>query len=346
MKIKIMKSLLSVSILAAMTNGAFAAGTAAGTPVNNTATINYKVGTVTQTPILSSPDGLTPTGEATSFVVDKKIDLTVTEGSDASVTPGQSGASLTYTLQNTGNSTEYFKLSDSQVGSDQFNAASCVITAAAPAVAGTGADTYQLAADETTTVTVSCDIPLTPSNADKSNIDLSATAVTTTAGTTAHTESTTDTAAGTEVVLADANATTTDSDTLDGAARNATHSAVNSYVINTADLVVTKTQAVTAMPINGADDLTDTNFHIPGSTIEYTITVVNSATAATATDIVLTDTVPGSLTVVGIPTIVITGGNGGTATMASGSGVSAVATNGFSLDPAETATLTITATVN
>jgi hypothetical protein len=41
----------------AATNSAFAAGTAAGTDINNRATVNYQVGSVAQTPVESSPLG-------------------------------------------------------------------------------------------------------------------------------------------------------------------------------------------------------------------------------------------------------------------------------------------------
>ena len=49
---------------------AHATGTTAGTSVSKTATVNYNVGGVAQAPVTSAP---------TSFVVDNKIDLTVTD---------------------------------------------------------------------------------------------------------------------------------------------------------------------------------------------------------------------------------------------------------------------------
>lgn len=370
---KIMKTILSVAaVVAATTSSVWAQGTAAGTDVDNTASISYKVGTVDQTDIYSSPGGNTVPGEPgvdpgaptvadtrTRFVVDKKIDLTVTELADVNVVPSATGQNLTYTLTNTGNSTEFFKLDETQVGSDQFDASACTIAAAAPAVAGTGADTFQLNADESSTITVSCTIPAasgTVTNGAISNVDLKATAVTDTGGATVHTESATDTAAGVEVVLADANATTGDSDATDGDDRNASHSAVNSYVINSADLTVQKTQAVTSMPINGADDPADTNFHIPGSTIEYTIVVTNDVAdgtpdAPTATGIVITDQLPTGTTG---PTATSNGlayascsiTAPGLAVADCNEAAGLVTSDAFDLAAGETATLTITATVN
>ena len=364
MKIKIMKTLLSVAVLTAITSSASAApiGTAAGTEVNNTASISYSVGNQAQTPIESSKDGNTNpgvgNGEATTFVVDKKIDLLVTGATTTNVVPGQTATNaannneLSYTLLNEGNSTENFALTASDAliaavaGTDDFNSSNCTVISPASPV--------ELDSGEQVDVKVQCDIPVssaTVTNGAKSLVDLLATAtgVTASNGTDTVGCTTGTVAAGNctvDVVFADGTGTGTDA-----ADRNAKHSATSTYLINTADLTVKKTEAVTAMAINGSDDPADTNFHIPGSTIVYTIVVTNDTTdgtpdAATATGIVLSDTVPTTMTVVGTPTVAITGGNGGAATMASGAGVSAVATNAFDLDAGETATLTITATVN
>jgi len=366
MKIKTIKTLLSVAVLTAATSSAWAAGTAAGTDVDNTASISYKVGTIDQTDIYSTPGGNSipgvpgtagaPTVAAslTSFVVDKKIDLTVTEGADVNVVPSATGQNITYTLTNTGNSTEYFLLAETQVGSDQFDTTTCSITTAPQTITGT--DTVELIADATTTVTVSCNIPAssgTVTNGATSNIDLKATAVTDAGGATAHTESAADTAAGVEVVLADANATTLDADATDGGARNASHSAVNTYIINTADLTVQKTSAVTKMVVNGADDATNP-MRIPGSTIQYTILVTN--TAAEATHLKISDVIPGNLTYVAASCSLTGDGivnaaapDAGVALGCSESG-GTVSSTSFTLPDgsgtATTATLTIDATVN
>ncbi len=355
MKIKIMKTLLSVAVLTAITSNTSAApiGTAAGTEVDNTASISYSVGGTNQTPIESSEAGNTNpgvgNGTATTFVVDKKVDLLVTGATTTNVIPSQTGAAdnteLTYTLTNEGNSTEDFTLAATDnlalaVGTDDFNSTGCTVTA--PALPVT------IASGDVVNVTVECDIPAssaTVTNGAKSLVDLLATVTGVTASGGADTVGcTTGTVAGgdctVDVVFADGTGTGTDA-----ADRNAKHSATSTYIINTADLTVKKTEAITAMAINGSDDPADTNFHIPGSTIEYTITVVNAAGAATATGIVLSDVVPATMTVVGTPTIAITGGNGGAASVTSGTSNS-VASAAFDLDAGETATLTITATVN
>lgn len=335
---KIISTLISITALTVATSSAWAAGTAAGTPVDNTASISYSVGTTSQTPIASSPTGNSTPGTAgtpTNFVVDKKIDLSVTSGSGTTVFPNSTGASgvneVSYTLTNEGNSTEYFNLNATQVAGDNFDATVCTISAPATVP-------VQIVADANTTVTVRCNIPdaTTVSNGDTSDIDMRATAVTDSGGVTVHTESAGDTV-GVDVVLADDTGSATDA-AISGGNRNASHSAVNTYTVSSSALSVQKTSAVTKMSINGADDLTNP-MRIPGSTIEYTIQVSNGAGTATATSVQISDTLPATLTYIGCSV--------------SGSGISScseaasvVTSDAFSLTASQTATLVIEATVN
>ena len=327
MKIKIMKTLLSVAVLAAMSNTAMAAGTAAGTAINNTASIAYSVGNVNQTPIESSETGNSNpgvgNGSATTFKVDKKIDLLVTAGSGVNVVPGATGAAtdLSFTLKNEGNSTESFTLTPSQVAAgDNFDTSNCTVTAPALPVS--------LAADASTAVTVECDIPPSDgtnvNNGKTSLVDLLAAEATGLLETTGAED-----AATVDVVFADDTGTATD-----GADRNAKHSATNTYTINTADLTVTKTSAVTQDPFNG----TTNPKRIPGATIEYTITVTNAAGAADATGLVISDPLPTDLV---YSSCSVAGVAGVTCSYASPN----VTTDAFTLPAGTTATLTIVATV-
>jgi uncharacterized repeat protein (TIGR01451 family) len=361
-----MKTLLSMAVLTAISSGVSAApiGTPAATAIDNTASISYSVGTTPQTAIESSDTGnSTPgagNGTATTFVVDKKVDLSVTGATTTNVVPSQTGAvdntELTYTLTNEGNSTEDFTLTPSDslaVGvGDEFNSTGCTVTS--PALPVT------LASGDSTPVTVECDIPassVTVTNGAQSLVDLLAEATGVTASSGADTAGCiSGTVAGgdcvVDVVFADGSGTGTDTGGSTGGGagdRNAKHSATSTYVINTADLIVQKTQALTAMNIdlNGDGDVTDpgesnaTGYHIPGSTVEYTITVANAAGAATATGINIGDTVPATMTVVGTPSLDVAG-NAGTANAAG----NVVSTTPFDLAAGETATLTIVATVN
>jgi len=377
-----MKKVLSLAILTAISTSASAApiGTPAETAINNTASINYTVGTTPQTAIASSPDGnSTPgtSGTPTTFVVDKKIDLLVTGGATKPVVTGQLGATgtgataadteLTFTVTNEGNSTENFSLSPSDAvtpiaSGDNFNTTNCTVMVPASLP-------VSIPSGDTVNVTVECDIPpsstVSPTgvvtNGEESIVDLLAEVVTpTTTGTnTADCNTNNGTTGANEtcdvdIVYADGTGTATDTGGSTGGGpgdRNGKHSASGTYTINTADLTVQKEEDLTAMNIdlNNDGDFLDpgetnaTGYHIPGSTVEYTITVSNAAGAATATDINLTDTVPATLTLTGAPEIVVAGA----AAIPVPSGTSnSVASAPFSLDAGETAILTITATVN
>jgi len=327
MKIKIIKTLASVVVLSALTNSTWALGTAAGTVVDNTASIAYSVGGVDQTPIESSEAGNSNpgagNGTATTFKVDKKIDLLVTAGSGTNVVPGASGAAtdLSFTLKNEGNSTEDFTLTPSQVAAgDDFDTSSCTVTS--PALPVT------LAADASTPVTVECTVPpsdATVTNGATSLVDLlaaEATGLTETNGA--------DAADTVDVVFTDDTGTATD-----GADRNAKHSATNTYTINTADLTVKKTSAVIDDPVNA----TTNPKRIPGATIEYTITVTNAAGAQTATGLVISDPLPSDLVYV---SCTASGVAGVTCSESGGT----ISTSSFDLPAGSTETLTIRATVN
>ena len=283
---KIIKSLASIAVLALASNSAYAAGTTAGTGIDNTASISYSVGGTPQGDIASSPTGNSDPGTAgvpTTFVVDKKIDLVVTgSATDVPVAPGATTQAITYTVTNEGNSTEDFDLSvDGTVTGDAFDLSACTITDPATS-------TLTLIADQTATVTVECTIPdgsATVVDGALGSVDLLANiggGITETAGT--------DTAGAVDVVFADSLGTATD-----GAAENGSHSAISSFVISSASLIVTKTEAVSTMWIDTTGDgvldtpTTGNFFHIPGAEITYTITVSNADGAADATDLIISD---------------------------------------------------------
>ncbi|HSC16754.1 MAG TPA: hypothetical protein VLI71_16615, partial [Gammaproteobacteria bacterium] len=106
--------------------GANAQNTLAGTPINNRATVSYSVGTLAQEPIESSPTGnVIPgagAGEDTSFLVDNKVDLTVTQTTGSVVvTPGESNAVLAFTVVNVGNFQQGYQLTlTEEVGTNVF----------------------------------------------------------------------------------------------------------------------------------------------------------------------------------------------------------------------------------
>ena len=295
---KIMKTLLSVAVLSALTNSAIAGGTAAGVDINNTATINYSVSGTAEAPIESAPGAGNSTagsgnGTPTVFKVDKKIDLTVTAGSGVTVAPNTIGSAITFTVQNTGNSDEDFTLTQTHVtgGGDDFDATACTITSPASPV--------NIAVDATQTVTVSCNIPSSVNNTETSKIDLKATAVDGTG--TPYVESGTEAAGTVDVVLADGSGSATDTGAetvpADAAAgngnRNASHSAVNTYTVAgaAANLNVKKTSTVISDPYNNGTNPK----RIPGAIVEYVITVSNADGATDATHLVISDPLQGDL---------------------------------------------------
>ena len=82
---------------------AMAIGTRAGTSVENTATVDYRVGTVDQTAIDSN---------TVTFVVDRRVDFDLTPlgGALVPVTPGETGAFFDFLLTNDSNSELDFSL--------------------------------------------------------------------------------------------------------------------------------------------------------------------------------------------------------------------------------------------
>lgn len=261
---------------------AFAVGTAANTPVNNRATVSYSVGGTAQTPIESSPTGNSTPGAGlganTTFVVDNRIDLTVTEVSANAtiVTPGQTNAVLRYNVENTGNATEGFQLSATNlVGTTLFGATDNVdfaslnvfVDSNANGVYDLGVDTAAnintLGADIDVDVFVVVNVPLGATNNQFANVRLTArAAVAGTNGGTLEAETVGADTLGVDVVFGDA-------------ARDATEGADDQYAVQSAALSITKTSSVVTDPFNGATNPKA----IPGAVVEYAVTVANTGLA-------------------------------------------------------------------
>jgi uncharacterized repeat protein (TIGR01451 family) len=268
-------ALIALSSIVVMPNVFAAVGeTTAGTAINNTATVNYTVGAVAQTPVISNNN--TPT----TFVVDKKVDLTVVKGAGVTTVPGAANVGLPFTVTNTGNAADSFTLAAANLAGDNFDT-----TAFAVYLDVNGNGTYEagtdtlvsapvaIARDTTINVLIVATIPGTVVNGNTSNMTLTAT---TTSTATAGAES----PAVVDVVFADAG-------------NNGTETATNTYTISTATLAVVKSAAVISDPVNGATNPKA----IPGAIVRYTIAVTNSGAAA-ATAVTLTDAIPANTTYV------------------------------------------------
>ncbi|MEL7129994.1 MAG: hypothetical protein AAGK23_10630 [Pseudomonadota bacterium] len=342
----------------ALAGFAYADGTTAGTPVENTFTLNYEVSgtaqdTITNDTSLAGP-GVDVQGTETVFTVDRLVDLTVTAvNTPQTVSPGATGtaATLVFEVTNTGNDNQSYTFSlqdgvDSNGAAANFDATAVTITyqidddgtagfgpgdttLTVPAVApGTGsADLTQrtpdIAADTTFRVLVSGTIPGTQADGTADDLILIAEtrdptawafeAVAPAAGApTAATRNGTvaDQLAGVaENVLADGFGTAQE------AVNDGLFSAQGTFLVASPDLTATKivdviaTQGSNAAAVNGlpavtfdcATDpqLSGDQFAVPGSCLEYVISVTNNGATATATNIVVRDVLPDNVTFAG-----------------------------------------------
>ena len=329
-----MKRSIYLTSAAVVIAGLFAARiasaqTAAGTSISNSATINYQVGGTDQDPVDSN---------AVTFVVDRKIDLTVatTDVSEIVVTPGTSGNVLTFTVTNTGNGTQDFALSSTALdggsgafgGTDSIDASAVAIYVESGATGGyqSGEDTAtyidELAAGGSKTVYIVSTFATGLSNAAIASYHLVAEARE--GGAAASLGSTLTETAGADdpdvvdIVFADGQGT----DTTNDLSRDAKYSTQSDYEVFAATLSVAKTSVVISDPVNSTTDPKA----IPGAVIEYTITIDNAAGSATATSITVTDDLDTEITTNGTLAFSSDG-------YASGNGIQVTAPNLYSGAP-------------
>lgn len=290
-------ALVVIGLLLAPFTQALAAGTAVNTDVSNQASVSYSVNSVAQTAVLSDDTAVGGTADATTFKVDRKVDLTVAFLGNQNVTPGQTNAAMLYSVTNNSNDTLDFGLTAVDILGDGFAGAVPPISSTLNGVyvdAGTlgtydGSDTAtyidELAPDATVNVWVVVDVPAT---ATDTLTDTWAVRAQAKAGGLAATEGivlTTDganTIAAVETVLADGTGS-------DDAAADGIHSANSNFVVQTATLTVSKSVAVYN---DGTIDTPQETFAIPGAIMEYSITISNAAGAQTATGVTLIDQIP------------------------------------------------------
>ncbi|HRX90821.1 MAG TPA: hypothetical protein P5528_15380 [Steroidobacteraceae bacterium] len=284
---------------------AYGAGTPANTAINNRATVNFSVNGVAQAPIESSPTGNSVpganNGANTTFVVDNRIDLTVTEvsGNATGTTPGQPNGVTAFTVTNTGNSAQGYQLTPTNLtggtlfgASDVFDMANLRVF-----VDANGNSTYEPATDTATSINtlapdanvivfVVADTPITATNGQAANVRLTArTAAPGTNGATLMTETAGAETPGTvDVVFGDGTAG-------GNVARDGQGFADDQYLVSAATLTVAKARTVVSDPFNG----TTNPKSIPGAVLEYAVTVTNSGGTA-ATGVVITDPVPANTT--------------------------------------------------
>lgn len=275
--------LLTLSWMA--TPAAYAVGTPAGTTVQNQATVSYEVANVAQSDVVSN---------VAQFIVDSMIDFSVTRlNAAAAITarPNELNVVATFTVANTGNSTQSYTLTASDPTNLTVfgNAESAALEGALNLVTAWDANgdgdydagedatgTGDVAADGTVRVFVLADIPASAVNGQFASIRLTARAALqgSSGATLAAEDNGADNAMGApQIVWGDAGEDNSESED-------------NQYAVVSATLSVVKSATVIDDPLNG----TTNPKAIPGATVEYAIAIANSG-AALAEDVGLSDAI-------------------------------------------------------
>lgn len=276
LKYLVATSMVAASMMSA--SSAFAAGTLVGTDINNTASVAYQVGGVNQT---------AATG-ANTFKVDRKVVFTVVEATPTgttSVSPGQNAAVTTFLVSNTSNDTLDFSLAANQLaggtaahgGTDVFNMTGVTyfVDANNNGTYEAGTDTAtlidNLAPDTSVRVFIVANTPIGATNGQVAGVTLTGTALNST-GTaiTAATDATANTDL-VETIFADTG-------------RDGIETGSDDYTVAAPVLTVTKLSRVVSDGVSASNPKA-----IPGAVVEYCITVSNSATGATATNVSVGD---------------------------------------------------------
>lgn len=359
--------LAGAAILGLLSQSTLAAVTPSGTSITNLAKISYKVGTVDQPEICSSPTGNSTgnggttgttctTGSngalSTSFTVDNKVNVTVAGGVITPVTPGETSVVTPFTVTNSGNATQGYNLVAANAASAGYTVNATAITDNFNPVPALqiyldnngngiidGADAVvttipTLAPGATANLLVLTDIASTRLNGDAAVISLKATSVWPTPLVPAEEPTgTTPTAGATVIATAGANTADVDvvfADTVAGvvdATFDGAHSTYGAFKVASAILSVAKSATVICDPINGSTNPKN----IPGAAVQYAVTITNATGAASATLTQVTDSLVSTL---GFDPKLINGvGAGslcssGTGTSLSASGFSAVSGTG------------------
>jgi len=247
-------------------------GTPSGDTISNTATVNYSVNSVNQTPVSAS----------TSFLVDTVINLNVTAGITYNVSPGQTAQVATYTVTNTSNIASNFTLgvTNEAAAVNDFDMNGLVVHV------DNGDGVYNAVDDTATSITglgsglslfvfVTGDVPIAATNNQDAPVRITASAI------------------NPATSLAWVNdASADDPNTVQIVVANAARFGDDTFHIQTASLGVTKSSSVIT------DNLVPPSANpkaIPGATVEYLITITNSGSQS-ATLQSISDPVPAATT--------------------------------------------------
>jgi uncharacterized repeat protein (TIGR01451 family) len=315
-----MKKVLAIAAMMLLGSSGAWALTKADTTITNSASLTYSAGGVDQTngganPVNSNPD---------SFIVDKKVDFTLTNDDGGQVTngvvPGASDRVTTWTLTNTGNMDQNFTLasdnltSNEEIYSDQDTAGKDTATQeiwykqnggswtqynAGDKIEIKGDHSSNALADRQIDIEVRSDIPTNVANGNILNIKLTATAV---KAANTDPEVNTDDGSGhdrksvMDTVLAEFDASTGNSGDENNANtdKNAITIRFGGYKVTTANLTLSKNSCVYSDLITNNGNKSADAKRIPGATIIYTLDIHNDG-SADATDVNLTDNLQSDL---------------------------------------------------
>ncbi len=343
-------------------SSAFAGGTAAGTNVQNTFTLDYQVSGTAQ-PTIDN------TATPTEFTVDRLIDLTVASSGDTTVAPGATNQELVFTVTNNGNDTQAYSFALVNEAGDDFDTTGlninyiidngtggvCDATDLAgtmtPYVPGSGNASADLPADAVICVVVDGDIPAVQVDTETSGISLISDTLQPTTGASPGTPVVADTGGNTltgaaENVLADGSGTANE------VANAGDHSATGTFIVASADLTATKAVSVFTQDGSGCTTIPGTpgagdQYSVPGACVEYVITTTNTGATASATSIDISDVLPDELEFINAAPSGFTGGafaQPATNTLCNG-GACTVSLTGATLTAGAVGTITIRAIV-
>ena len=244
----------------------WAVGTTANTDITNTASADYFIG--------ATP--LTATSNTTTTTVDELLNVTVVgqdAGNQVTVGPGDINQVLIYQITNTGNGTDSYSLTVTNLLGDDFDAIPIAIYLDDGDGVFNAADTLLdgsndpvMNADDVITVFVVGDIPVGPTDGQIANIDLTVDSNTATG------------VPGTGIAAVGDGGTNAVIGTSGG-----TDTATESYLFS--DVLVSLLKSVSILdPLGGSDPVT-------GATITYSIDVTVTG-GGTANGVVISDPIP------------------------------------------------------
>ena len=269
---------------------AMAVGTRADTLVENTATVDYDVATIQQAQLTSN---------TVQFVVDRRVNFTLTEIGVAlvDVTPGVNDYFVDFLLTNTSNSVLDFNVAIAQmVGglvrpgqTDDADMDLVDYAVSAAPISGLDPDPVrggaqfvdELEADDAIRIRVFGDAGLAMANGEIAGVELTLNGAD---GGAAAVE-------GAPLVGGVANTDLGVENVFADALGDNTESAQDGFIVVSADLAVTKDYAVILGDLGSG-------LPIPGATIEYTITIVNSSLTTAADPVEIGDVLDGDVTFV------------------------------------------------